>query len=452
MPRPDSVGALSSVVGGLDGFVPEVELFEEVGAVFGGAATPGAAATEGLLDFLKFFEEARRLVGEAPRAVGFPFFDFVASEGGRVILGFVMEEKLREAVIEEMWVVIGEVVGAIAADGRTEEPVVIIEEPVIESALGVDGRRIIRALHFRHALDELGVGEERFEIFLDLVKGKVDFLPTGAREFGGFGGGFGRAGRDLVGAGRDGFFEDAEWSDGGAMIILELFHDGLEATLPGVALVKWLFEVEGAGGFGVSFAFQEFVEVVAEVKNEDIAVVGGGEGIGDAGMASCGRVTTGGIDEGLRVVEIDKVGDVAFIAVFIEKVEELRLLVVDEFRDGDQGADIGECVVGVFVGNIVLFRDEFEAISRTTFRRDRPVDPLRAEGASETNNVEEIPATAAVFPLPFVRVVEVAPEGMTDELIVEADGVVAHDSRVRSGDFLEEKLAELALGQAVFSG
>lgn len=412
----------------MDGFVPEVEFFEEVGAVFRGAATPGAAATEGLLDFLKFFEKAGRLVGEALRAVGFPFLDFVAGEGGGAILSLVMKEKLREAIIEEMRVIVGEVVGAIVANGRAEKTVVVVEEPVIESALWVDGRRIIRALHLRHALDELGVGEERFEVFLDLVEGEVDFLPTVM------------------------FFEDAERGDGGAMIILELLHDGLEATLPGVALVKWLFEVEGTGGFGVGFAFQEFVDVVAEVKDEDIAVVGEGEGIGDASMTGRGRIAAGGIDERLGVFEIDKVGDVAFVAVLIEKVEELRLFVVDEFRHGDQGADVGEGVVGVFMGNVVLFRDELEAISRTAFRRDRPVDPLRAEGASETNDVEEIPATAAVFPLPFIGVMEVAPEGVTDELIVEADGIIAHDSRVWSGDFLEEKLTELALGQAILSG
>ena len=428
MPRPNPVGALSSVVGGLDGFVPEVEFFEEIGTVFGGAATPRAATTEGLLDFLKFFEKAGRLVGEALRAVGFPFLDFVAGEGGRVILGLVMEEKLREAVIEEMRVVIGEVVGAIVADGRTKKAIVVVEEAVIESALGVDGWRIVGTLHLRHALDELRVGEERLEVFLDLVEGEVDFLPTVM------------------------FFEDAERGDGRAMIILELFHDGLEATLPGVALVKWLFEIEGAGGFGVGFAFQKLVEVIAEVKDEDIAVVGGGEGIGDAGMASCGRIAAGGIDEGLRIVETDKVGDVAFIAVLIEEVEELRLFVVNEFRDSDQGTDVREGVVGVFMGNIILFRDELEAISRTTFGRDWPVDSLGAEGASEANDVEEIPATAAVFPLPFIRVMEVAPEGMADELVVEADGIVTHDSRVWSGDFLEEKLTELALGQAILSG
>lgn len=335
MPRPNPVGALSSVVGGLNGFVPEVEFFEEIGTVFRGAATPGAATTEGLLDFLKFFEEAGRLVGEALRAVGFPFLDFVAGEGGGVILSLVMEEKLREAVIEEMRVVISEVVGAIVADGRTEETVVVVEESVIESALGIYGGRIVGALHLRHVLDELGMSEERFEVFLNLVEGEVDFLPTGAREFGGFGGGFGRVDRGLGGAGRDGFFEDAEWGDGGAMIILELLHDGLEATLPGFALVKWLFEVEGAGGFGIGFTFQEFVEVVAEVKDEDIAVVGGGEGVGDASMAGRGRIAAGGIDERLGIFEIDKVGDVAFVAVFIEKVEELRLFVVDEFRDSD---------------------------------------------------------------------------------------------------------------------
>jgi len=108
--------------------------------------------------------------------------------------------------------------------------------------------------------------------------------------------------------------------------------------------------------------------------------------------------------------------------------------------------------VGVFVGNVIFFRDELKAVSRTTFRRDWPVDPLGAEGASKTNDVEEIPATAAVFPLPFIRVMEVAPKGMADELVVEADGIIAHDSRVWSGEFLEEKLTELALGQAILSG
>ena len=41
------------------------------------------------------------------------------------------------------------------------------------------------------------------------------------------------------------------------MVVLEFFDDGLEAAFPGVALMERLLKIERAGGFGVSFAFQE---------------------------------------------------------------------------------------------------------------------------------------------------------------------------------------------------
>lgn len=104
------------VVGGLEGFVPEVELFEEVSTVLGGAATPRTTAGEGLLDFLEIVEETRGLGGEALRAIFFPLFDFIGSEGGGIVFRLVMEQQPGQAVVEKMRVIVGEVVGAVAPD------------------------------------------------------------------------------------------------------------------------------------------------------------------------------------------------------------------------------------------------------------------------------------------------------------------------------------------------
>lgn len=155
-----------------------MKFFEKIGAVLWGAAAPRAAASESLLDFLELFEEARRLASEALRAVFFPLFDFVGGEGGGVILGFVMKKKLGETVVEEMRVIIGKVIGAIVANGGTEQAIMVVEEAVVKRALGVDGRRKVGALHLRHALNKLGMSEQRFEIFLNSFEVEVDFFPA----------------------------------------------------------------------------------------------------------------------------------------------------------------------------------------------------------------------------------------------------------------------------------
>lgn len=304
----------------------------------------------------------------------------------------------------------------------------IVEKAVVEGALGVDGGGIVGALDFCHAFDKLGMGEEGFEILLDLGEGEVDFLPATM------------------------LFEDTERSDGRAMIILELFHDRLKTAFPGVALMERLFEVESAGGFRGSFTCEKLVEIIAEVEDENIAVVGGGEGVGNAGVVGGGGIAAGRVDKGLGVIEVYNVGDVSLVAVLVEKIEKLGLLVADKLRDSDEGADVGERIVGVLMDDAILLRNKFKAVGCAAFGSDRPSDSLRAEGASEADDVEEVPATATVFPLPFVGVVEVAPEGMTDKLVVEADGVIADDGRRGSGDLCEEKFTEFALGKTVLFG
>ncbi|KAG1165968.1 hypothetical protein G6F46_015569 [Rhizopus delemar] len=55
----------------------------------------------------------------------------------------------------------------------------------------------------------------------------------------------------------------------------------------------------------------------------------------------------------------------------------------------------------------------------------RPLDAVRAHGAHQPQHVQQVPARIAVAPLAFVRVMEIAEQAVADELVVEAQRVVA---------------------------
>ena len=81
-----------------------------------------------------------------------------------------------------------------------------------------------------------------------------------------------------------------------------------------------------------------------------------------------------------------------------------------------------------------------------------PVDAVGAEGAGEADDVEQVPAGAALGPLPSVGVVEVAEKEVADELVVEGNIIVAKGDGVFGEDFAGEDLGELSFADAGFEG
>ena len=108
--------------------------------------------------------------------------------------------------------------------------------------------------------------------------------------------------------------------------------------------------------------------------------------------------------------------------------------------------------MGGFVRDAVEFSDEFEAVGRLPLGGSWPVNLLGAEGAGHSDDVEHIPTRTAVFPLPFIGVVEVTPEEMLDKLIVETDGVKTEDNCFGGKNFFGEDFCELAFFNSLLLG
>ena len=64
--------------------------------------------------------------------------------------------------------------------------------------------------------------------------------------------------------------------------------------------------------------------------------------------------------------------------------------------------------------------------ARATIRLDWPLNTLRAQSIGRSHHVQQVPAAALVLPFACVGLDQVAPEQKARELVVKADGVVAH--------------------------
>ena len=103
------------------------------------------------------------------------------------------------------------------------------------------------------------------------------------------------------------------------------------------------------------------------------------------------------------------------------------------------------CVgVGDAVGLSEFFKPEGHEVcaGRINAPRQRPFNTFGPEGPHRKNKGKEIPARAAVRPLPLIGIVKVAPEEVSGHLIVKAHGVVAHGECLgldhRSPDFFRK--------------
>jgi hypothetical protein len=136
------------------------------------------------------------------------------------------------------------------------------------------------------------------------------------------------------------------------------------------------------------------------------------------------------------------------------EVEQARLLVADQPRQGDGGAHVRERVVRRLVRDAVGLGEVFELetglAAHLAALVPRPFDAVRAQRVGHAHHVEQIPAAALVLPLARVGIDEVAPEHEARDLVVEADGVVAHADGAGPGQLGLDAGGELVLGHALF--
>jgi hypothetical protein len=130
------------------------------------------------------------------------------------------------------------------------------------------------------------------------------------------------------------------------------------------------------------------------------------------------------------------------------EVEQLGLLVADEAGQRDGGAHVGQRIVRRFVQQAVGARQVFELEAGLAVFLLRPLDAVGAQRVGEAHHVEQVPAAAVVLPFARIRVDQVAPEQEARDLVVEADGVVAHADGAGLREGLLDVRGELVLGNA----
>jgi hypothetical protein len=135
------------------------------------------------------------------------------------------------------------------------------------------------------------------------------------------------------------------------------------------------------------------------------------------------------------------------------EVEQLGLLLADQASQRQCGPHVGQRIVRALMrqavgGGEVL---QLEA-GAAAVRALRPGDALRAQRPGGAHQVEDVPAAATVLPLAGVGVDQVAPEQEARDLVIEADGVVAHADGAGLGQQALDARGKgglgLALGQA----
>ena len=105
--------------------------------------------------------------------------------------------------------------------------------------------------------------------------------------------------------------------------------------------------------------------------------------------------------------------------------------------------------MGIFVHNAIFFCDKFEAVSSLAFVGYWPINAFRTQGARHAHDIEHIPLAAAVFPLPFVRIVKIAPETIAHMFVVKANRIITNRDCVWREDFFCNVFAEFGFRQAV---
>ena len=74
--------------------------------------------------------------------------------------------------------------------------------------------------------------------------------------------------------------------------------------------------------------------------------------------------------------------------------------------------------------------------------------PSGRSACAQSEQIEEIPARIAAAPFAFVGIVEIAIRGVTDELVVEAQRVVADHAGVRHREFLDDAPEQFGFAHA----
>ena len=205
---------------------------------------------------------------------------------------------------------------------------------------------------------------------------------------------------------------------------------------------------------GVGVQLEQFARVVGAIPDEDLVLIARmrGQRPDDAQAAPFGREHAGHVQEGLALaggqVHAHFAGDLVLLVQGQAEFEQLRLLLLDQSRQRDGGAHVGQRIVRRFVDEAIGLAQVFQFKAGLAIVALRPLNAFRAQRVRHAHHVEDVPAAAMVLPFARIRIDQVAPEQETRDFIVETDGVVAcaDGARFRKGRF--DGGGELVLGHA----
>ena len=81
----------------------------------------------------------------------------------------------------------------------------------------------------------------------------------------------------------------------------------------------------------------------------------------------------------------------------------------------------------------------------------RPIDSFRPKRPRQSHYVQQIPTRAAVLPAPFVRIMKIAPQQMTDKFVVKPNIIKTNRNSVGRENLFTEHPGKLRLTVALLN-
>ena len=121
------------------------------------------------------------------------------------------------------------------------------------------------------------------------------------------------------------------------------------------------------------------------------------------------------------------------------------LLFPDQTSQGNGGVYIRQRVMRCLVADAIGGSQVFQAEAGQAVLTQRPLNTLRAQRIGGAHHVDNIPAGIAVLPFPGIGIVEVAVQRIAGDLVIKAQGIVAHAAGAGPGELLVDQANEFRL-------
>ena len=216
------------------------------------------------------------------------------------------------------------------------------------------------------------------------------------------------------------------------------------------------------GGFGeqaqaqlVGVEAEQLTGIVREVPHQDLVLVAGvlgqrpDQGHAAALVAEHARDVQERLPVRAGLVQPGFGQHGAFLAQLQAEVPQAGLGLLEQACQGDGGAHVRQGIVGGLVAQAIGLGEVLQLEGGAAVVMLGPLDAFGAQGPGGAHHVQQVPAAAAVLPFAGIGVDEVAPEQVTRDLVVKADGVVAHADGVRLGQFVFDGAGKRVLGHAL---